>query len=91
MTKIEEKLIELGYEKDIGVSFRKTIIINQMEFVILLYLKNRKIKDYKLFVYNKECGGVLPIIKKQQDIFDLQQAFNTMQKDLEIIKECEEE
>lgn len=89
MTKLEEKLKELGYEKDLSISFRKTIIISQMEFVILLYFKNKKIKEYKLFVYNKECGGVVPIIKIQQDIDNLQQAFDIMQKDLEVLREYE--
>jgi hypothetical protein len=81
MTKLEEKLIELGYE-NIYVNGRwykeydgnKSIFINTDEH-------HKKIKDYHIHFYS--------FIECQQDIDNLQLAFNEMQKDLEILKECE--
>ena len=79
MTKLEQKLIELGYEnikdyytKSFGFSFNIYITFN---------------------TNNKPIGWVkempLYMFTEQQDINNLQQAFNIMQKDLEILKECE--
>ena len=81
MSKLEEKLQELGYKKDklIPFSYDKrfkkctAIIIDSGGLTGVLNLK------YKISV-----------IKTQQDIDDLQLAFNEMQNDLEILKECEE-
>lgn len=80
MTKLEQKLIELGYEKVkfydvIGyIWWKKCIDINTNGVV-------SKILDFELQTSS---------IKTQQDIDSLQKAFNVMQKDLEILKECEE-
>lgn len=82
MTKLEEKLLDLGYEKTFGSGHwckeydgNKSISINTDEYY-------KKIKDYYIHFYS--------FIECQQDLDDLQQAFNEMQKDLEILKECEE-
>lgn len=79
MSKLEQKLIELGYEKlkfydVIGyIWWKKCIAINTNGVV-------SKILDSELQISS---------IKIQQDIDNLQQAFNELQKDLEILKECE--
>ena len=87
MTKIEEKLIELGYR-------RSHYDYNNVTFIKIY--KNK----YNLFV---ETNGYITCvimnyvdldgmaIYNQQDIDNLQQAFNQLQKDLEILKEVEED
>ena len=83
MTKLEEKLEELGYVFDI-FCFRKCIHINSSKFDIVLYFKKKNLFDYKLFMYN-EIDGLIPQVKTQQDIDNLQLAFNEMQKDLKVL------
>ena len=84
MTKLEQKLVELGYEQ--GVTLKT------------LYFK--KIYNARIMLWlNKRCSnitkdsGVLKngsiYVRKQQDIDILQQAFNEMQKDLEELKKYE--
>ena len=84
MTKLEEKLIELGYTQD---AIHK-----------ILYFKN--IYNARIILWlNKSCSnitkdsGVLKnesiYVRKQQDIDNLQQAFNEMQRDLEELKKYE--
>lgn len=72
MTKLEQKLIELGYQ-DYQYYWQKTRWINDT-FVIVQISKDLKglIKD--LFV------------NSQEHINNIQQAFNEMQKDLEVLK-----
>ena len=83
MTKLEQKLQELGYEqqklykqlfeKEFNCALHKTIFLNDQ----LTKVKGHKISPYGAF-------------RTQQDIDNLQQAFNEMQRDLEILKECKE-
>lgn len=85
MTKLEQKLQELGYKQDTFIStifygeikndcrFHKDIFLND----ILTEVKAHKVTPFCAF-------------RTQQDIDELQQAFNELQKDLEILKECEE-
>ena len=83
MTKLEEKLIELGYtqfthiktyfQKEFNCAFHKVIFLNDQ----LTEVKGHKISPYGAF-------------RTQQDIDNLQLAFNEMQKDLEILKKCKE-
>lgn len=87
MNKLEEKLEELGYEFD-TFYFHKCIHMNLSKFEIVLYFKNKNLFEYKLFMYS-ETDGFIPYIKTQQDISDLQQAFNEMERDLEILKGVE--
>lgn len=69
MTELEEKLIELEYENYIYY-WQKTKWVNNTYVVIQI---------------SKDLTGTLGhcAIKSQQDIDNLQQAFNQMQKDLE--------
>ena len=72
MTKLEEKLKELGYENYIYY-WQKPKWVNNTFIVVRI---------------NEDLTGSLGdcIIKSQQDIDNLQQAFNEMQKDLEELK-----
>ena len=89
MTKLEEKLIELGYEEQPKHAHNQRVV---------LYFKN--IYDYSLAIYydcksNKIIDEVVftnaKIIRTQQDIDNLQLAFNELQRDLEVLKEYEKE
>ena len=82
MTKLEEKLIELGYEQDIQ---------NQFIYIKYKYKNwchiyaglNENKTDYYLYLDDIE-----PICE-QRELDSLQQAFNEMQKDLEVLKNVE--
>lgn len=82
MSKLEEKLFELGYKEHLIVI---DVYVLQKHncwcYIEILNSETNKIK-----------GSVEPLISitKQEQIFDLQLAFNEMQRDLEILKECEE-
>ena len=85
MTKREKKLIELGYELEIeedGAIASKKINVNA-EVVIGLW--GGKIQHYYVYSYFTQH------IRKQDTINNLQQAFNEMQRDLEILKGIEDD
>ena len=75
MTKLEQKLLELGYE-EFALCWRKEI--TERVFMIIE-------KDYK-----QNWIMVTKRIKSQQDIDNLQQAFNQLQQDLEVLKQCQD-
>lgn len=89
MSRLEEKLIELGYEFDHYEvftrqnSYRKVIgDINNCAGIFIYTNKNiNKIESYY---------SINGTVTSQIHIDNLQQAFDVMQKDLEILKECEE-
>lgn len=84
MTKLEEKLIELGYKQDLTLKHLYFKNINNTR--ILLWLNKSRTNITK-------DSGVLKnesiYVREQQDIDNLQQAVDTMEKDLEILKEYE--
>ena len=84
MTKLEEKLVELGYEQ--GVTLKHLYLKDIGNARILLWLNQSHTNITK-------DSGVLKnesiYVRKQQDIDNLQKAFNEMQKDLEILKGVE--
>lgn len=85
MTKLEEKLIELGYEHRYDPTAQK------VEYFKSMRVSNRWIRlvvviDIDRIIRN--CVANCIDIKSQQDIDNLQQAFNVLQKDLEVLKEC---
>ena len=88
MTKLEEKLIELGYEIDREENDTENDFCackkgnNNADIIIGVW--DNKIKSYYLYTYFTKH------IRRQDTIDNLQQAFNEMQKDLEELKECEE-
>ena len=79
MTKLEEKLIDLGYEYESMTYYSK--IFGDHKIYIDLFCK-RKIEDYFLQSH-------ILNFRKQEQINNLQQAFNEMQKDLEVLKKYE--
>lgn len=87
MSGLEDKLIELGYElsKD---EITKTIFGHKLNgnFENHIIIKNNKIVNCYVCYYEEYY-----IVKVQQDIDNLQEAFNEMQKDLKILKEYENE
>ena len=90
MTKLEEKLIELGYERKefLYVWFCKRITLNDLNFYIVISIKDNKITNYRVYI-NTIGNQYIPIITDQHEIDTLQQTFNIMQKDLEVLREYE--
>ena len=93
MTKLEEKLLELGYVLDNVEFFRNEVLFSNYE----KYFKHCRIvagvcpkieetsKQYHLFIKADTNRFAY-----QEFIDNLQQAFNEMQKDLAILKEIEQ-
>ena len=81
MTKLEEKLKELGYINVFNGRWLKDYDSNKDIFIITDEY-HKKIKEYHIKFYS--------FIECQKDINELQQAFNVMQRDLAILKECED-
>lgn len=76
MTKLEKKLKELGYK----------------EFVEEWYIKRIDNAEIHIYIGMKKIASDIDykkLISTQQDIDNLQQAFNVMQKDLEELKKYE--
>ena len=78
MTKLEEKLIELGYELDLRT--KKCIKRLKNNIALCIYITPEKL-----------IGGVEydRFFMYQFQLDNLQQAFNQLQKDLEVLKEHE--
>ena len=76
MTKLEQKLIQLGYKQD---PYHSYIFYKDYSFCtsISIYCKN---------AIKGKVWSHLRYYDMQQDIDSLQQAFNELQKDLEILK-----
>ena len=77
MTKLEEKLKELGYEERDYI--HKVFSKNLFPYLIFIKLENDKISNYAI----NYCWFS---ISSQRDMDELQQAFNIMQKDLEELR-----
>jgi hypothetical protein len=76
MTKLEQKLIELGYETNNSIYkywFKGQIVIQTFY---------GNVENYYIICPNN--------IHRQQDIDNLQQAFNQLQSDLKELKEYEQ-
>lgn len=82
MTKLEEKLVELGYEKSFPFrTFAKYLKDKCCVIYITLNCETHEIINS--YIHN------ITYVITQQDIDNLQQAFNQLQKDLEVFKEYE--
>ena len=79
MSRLEEKLIELGYLKHTPRSLKYGKFVNGYELLI-----DTSIKPFKSYIV-MECFW----LTKQSEIDNLQQAFNEMQKDLEVLRNVE--
>lgn len=80
MTKLEEKLIDLGYKKlTHNYMTRLTRYKKDFDFSYIHF----HIRDNEIDMY-----GVSPTCdyQTQYEVDDLQQAFNQLQKDLEVLK-----
>ena len=93
MSRLEEKLIELGYELTIVEYMNNKQLCKTYEkpfkhcyIVVWAYTQYEYLrKPYHLFIkYNHDTFA------RQEVIDNLQQAFNTMQKDLEELKKYED-
>ena len=73
MTKLEEKLIQLGYRQAPHTN-RFIKVMNDIIFTIVTNYSDKIIEKYAVV-----C------VESQQDIDNLQQAFNQLQKDLEVL------
>ena len=78
MTKLEKKLIELGYTQEDYSSNIYYKFIKRIYIFINAYNLNKYGVEYPMMTYTK-----------QKHINDLQQAFNELQKDLEVLKQCQ--
>lgn len=81
MAKLEDKLIKFGYKKVYFTLWEKIFLNN---FIIRLEVIDNKITDRFELVNHQNI-----IIKNQSEIDNLQLAFNEMQKDLEVLKQCQ--
>lgn len=80
MTKLEEKLIELGY-KYVYNSYIKNV---NGVYIWVEPWDEKFSKIHKMFVYDH-----IQYIKQQNHLDMLQQAFDVMKKDLEELKQCQ--
>lgn len=79
MTKLEEKLLELGYKEEWTYDNIAFYIKCEIDYETHIFLKNQKIVKSKI--------NVKKHIEEQYQIDNLQQAFNQLQKDLEVLKD----
>ena len=86
MTKLEEKLIELGYKRriDIPYGYYKYAFRDGKGNFILIHIE---ILDNRIIYYSVQ--NITTLFRKQSEINNLQQAFNEMQKDLEVLRNVE--
>lgn len=83
MTKLEEKLIQLGYEVGYEEWDENKEYLNGNKYGInkgcTITIRYRNGKFFDAFLYR-------PYFTSQQDIDNLQQAFNQLQSDLEVLR-----
>lgn len=89
MTKLEEKLIELGYELEVIKDEWANIYIYHFEKYIKYYNNSLVIQlseEKKIISFYVVNSG---LFDDTTDINNLQQAFNQLQNDLEVLKQDE--
>ena len=77
MTKLEQKLIQLGYKQSPHTN-RFIKVMNDIVFTIVTNYGDKIIEKYAVV-----C------VESQQDIDNLQKAFNTLQSDLKEMELCQ--
>ena len=80
MTKLEQKLIELGYIKLKPRSLKYGKYVNRYEIVV-----DTSMKPIKSYIAMESFW-----LKNQKEIDDLQQTFDIMHKYLEVLKQCQD-
>lgn len=83
MTKLEKKLQELGYKSDTIYLKRYIKYYKETDNYILVQLSNDRETIKNCYTY---CQSAFT---KQKHIKKLQETFDEMQKDLEVLKEYE--
>ena len=86
MTKLEQKLIELGYEK-------REVFYQNNDIYRTKYIKSVNNVSYiEINVYESYTYSVINeySITDQSIIDKIQQAFDEMQKDVEVLKQCQD-
>lgn len=84
MTKLEEKLIELDYKKDFEFHSQKILIFyrkTKWHFASVQIVVDKELNE--IWGYQVDIEDKKVTYYRQAD--DIQQAFNEMQKDLEIL------
>lgn len=82
MTKLEEKLIQLGYVKIDSITYEKPFIEGYIDICIELNVPWHK-GDC---IVNAYVYDSFPILSTKEQLDNLQQAFNQLQKDLEELR-----
>lgn len=82
MNKLEQKLVELGYEK--GFPLRTFSKYLKDKCCVIYITLNCEANE----IINSYIHNIVYVIT-QQDIDNLQQAFNVLQNDLEVLREYE--
>lgn len=85
MTKLEEKLIELGYTQDLTHKHLYLKDIGKARILLWLNLSHTNITKDSGVLKNKSI-----YVRSQQEIDTLQIAFKEFEKDLKVLKEREE-
>lgn len=75
MTKLEQKLLELGYKQEFPEFIWEKLFTQEL----LIKIDARDLSKSRVFPYG------IYAFKSQQDIDNLQQAFNQLQQDLEVL------
>lgn len=82
MTKLEKKLLKLGYEKS------EDNMLLYFKYYTTYMIKIFLAKGYKEIVDN--CILCVKHIDSQDDINSLQIAFKIMERELEVLKQCQD-
>ena len=88
MTRLEEKLVELGYEKDFEVHSNKLLIFftkSKWNFASIQIVIDKNANE--LWKYQVDLEDKLITYYRESE--DIQLAFNEMQKDLEELRKYE--
>ena len=84
MTKLEQKLIELGYKYKEDIYYKYFYSNDNFLIAFIMIIVN----EYKVCDYKTVVAPPYAFVKNEH-IKTLEKAFNEMQRDLEILKECE--
>ena len=90
MTKLEEKLLELGYEKNPNLSFINLYQIRDNEFIKIiegLFMIKILVKDNSIARYSFEFGK--GAVGTPKDVDNYYNSLQILSKDLEILKGVE--
>ena len=80
MSRLEQKLIELGYIKHTPRSLKYGKYVNGYELLI-----DTSIKPFKSYIVMEDFW-----LSEQSEINELQQAFDQMQSDLKELEQCQD-